>query len=145
MKDLQCPKRHPVSKKSLRLTSALVLGALAIVSCSHDAAPTMPVASSRIIAVRGSAQSGYVGTLLPLPLVAQADNGTRGVPNVPIEWRVTSGVAELVSVRDGVPFTVTDSIGHASAYLRPMAPGTITVTVSSPAVPETVAGFTAFA
>ena len=132
-----------MSNKSLRVTIALGLGALAIVSCSHDAAPTRPVAASRIIAVTGSVQSGYVGSVLALPLVVQADNGTRGVPNVPIEWRVTSGAGDLVSVRDGVSFTVTDPTGHASVLLRPTAPGAISVTASSPIVPGRVAAFNA--
>jgi hypothetical protein len=137
-------KRHPVSNKSLRLTIALGLGALTSISCSHDA-PTRPGAATRIVAVEGSVQLGRVGTLLPLPLVVRADDGTRGTPNVPIEWRIASGAGELVSDRDGGPITVTNASGRASMFLRPTAPGTITVTASSPVVPGMVAGFNAFA
>ena len=99
---------------------------------------------SRITPVGGTPQSGRVGTTLSLPLVVQVDNGSTGVPDVPIEWRITSGAGDLVGTSGGIPTAPTDASGHASAFLRPSAPGAITVTASTRTIPGTVATFSVF-
>jgi hypothetical protein len=134
-----------IPNKFRTFAAALALGPLALAACSKQDAPTGPI-EPRMIAVGGNAQAGFVDSVLPLAFVVRVnDRSNRGVPGVPIEWRITSGTGDLVSVDDGAPFTVTDARGLAAVSVRPTAPGTITVTASTTTVPGALATFTAFA
>lgn len=123
-------------------TATISFGLFGLVACHHDA-PTQSV-EPRIVAERGNAQTGYIDTRLPVDFVVRVSGPDgEGVPNVSIDWRVTSGAGELVAV--GLPMTVTDASGRAAVSLRPTALGAITVTASTPALPGALATFTAFA
>ena len=135
-----------MSKRSLTFAAALAVGPLALVACGQEAA-TKPVDDPpRIVVSEGNAQTGHLETTLPSPLIVRvADATNRGVPNVSIDWRVTSGAAELLSVPDGAVGAVTDAAGRAAVLLRPTSLGAITVTASIASLPGAPATFTAFA
>jgi hypothetical protein len=134
-----------MSMSKLAFAAAVALGPLALTACKHDDAPTEPIAPV-LVAIGGNAQSGFVDSVLPLAFVVRVkDRSNRGVPDVPIEWRITSGAGDLASVADGTPFTVTDSRGLAAVSLRPTALGFVTVAASTATLPGALATFSAFA
>jgi len=65
----------------------------------------------------------------------------KGVPNVPIEWRVTAGAGELLPSLHDVPMSVTNAEGFAAVAFRPTALGVITVTATTAALPGKVVIF----
>ena len=133
-----------MNMNKLAFAAAIALGPLALVACNRDA-PTDPI-EPRIVASGGNAQAGYVDSVFPSAFVVQVNDRTRkGVPDVRVEWTITSGAGELVNVKDEGPFTLTDARGFASVSVRPTVLGAITVTASTAAVPGVLATFTAFA
>jgi hypothetical protein len=100
-----------------------------------------PGAVTRLIAISGSRQSGSGGTVLPSPLVMQAQDAYKNpVPGVTITFKpVTQGSTNPVSV-------VTDAKGKAQTFFElPSGAGNFSVTASTPSVkgvtfPETSTG-----
>ena len=136
--------RLPGMPESRRVTAGFAVCAFAAVACGRSE-PTRPT-DPRIAASAGNSQTAYVDDTLLFPLVVTVDDGRRhGMPNVPIEWRVTAGSAELVSRSGFLASATTNGSGHAGIGVRPTALGTITITATTPLVPGATATFTAFA
>ena len=134
-----------MNMRKLAFAAAMALGPVAVVACKQDA-PTVPI-DPKLVAIAGDSQAGFVDSVFPLAFIVRINDGSssRGVPNVPIAWQITSGAGELVNVNDGTPITVTDARGFASVSIRPTVLGAITVTASTATLPGALATFTAFA
>ncbi|MEP6729645.1 MAG: hypothetical protein ABJE10_03350 [bacterium] len=94
----------------------------------------------RVSAVQGSGQNVYVGDAAPIPLVIRvsgADN--KGVPNVPVNWRVETGAGDIEHANNSGTFGFTDSLGLAFASFRATAPGVNNVSASTPSLPSAAA------
>ena len=105
------------------------LTALALVACARDNIPTA-LLTPRINVLRGDVQAGYVDTTLADFVVRVTDGSDHGIPNVAVEWRVTSGDGKLATSSNGMPFAVTNASGLAAASFRPMSLGPVAVTAS---------------
>jgi hypothetical protein len=128
---------RPVKGKIRRPTSGSMLALLVTVSIAAcgtvKETPTEPTAS-QIAIFSGDKQVASADSMLPYPLSVQiTDAGGRGVPNVNVQWRITSGEGELLgpSGRQLVlPVSVTNTDGIASVFVRFTMPGTSTVSAS---------------
>jgi alpha-tubulin suppressor-like RCC1 family protein len=108
------------------VSSAVIL--LAIVSGCGGKESTNPTqTASALIRVSGNGQSGTVGEVLPNALVVKVvDAAGAGVPDVAVEWLVSSGAGGVNANR-----TTTDQSGQTLVTLTlGPAPGTNTVSAS---------------
>jgi Bacterial Ig-like domain (group 1) len=109
----------------------LVLGSVA--AC--DKVPTEQPVASHIAIFGGDDQVANAGSSLANPLsVRVTDGGGRGLPNVKVDWQITSGEGEFLSASDGRPliqsFSVTNTDGVARVLVQFTVPGTSTVAAS---------------
>jgi len=83
----------------------------------------------KLVEVSGNNQSGYVGELLPEPLVVKVtDEFGNGIQGHDVTFRVKSGAAQIVG-GDSVRTVQTDSAGEARAQVRLDTTATGTVVV----------------
>jgi len=109
----------------------LVVGSVA--AC--DKVPTEQPIASHIAIFGGDDQVANAGSRLANPLsVLVTDRDGRGLPNVKVDWQITSGEGEFLSVSDGRPliqsFSVTNADGVARVLVQFTVPGTSTVAAS---------------
>ncbi|MEO8621609.1 MAG: hypothetical protein ABI625_11120 [bacterium] len=140
------PNSKPLTPIKPLTLAALIFASLALVACGHDT-PMQASGDShlpaRIVLIDGDGQLGHVDSVLPRTWIVQVtDSSKRGVANVPIDWRITSGSGTLVSARTGVPFAVTDESGFATVSFLPTAPGFLTVSASLSTVRGALVTFT---
>ena len=105
----------------LRLT--LFAAVVAAAACGESVAPATPTLSM----VAGDDQTAIASTTLPLPFEVELTRDGNPLSGVPVEWKVTAGGGQLVSVS-----ARTSSDGHAKATLSLDAPGDYSVEISVP-------------
>jgi hypothetical protein len=109
------------------------------------APPEAPVVAG-ITVVSGDNQDGSAGLSFKPFVVRVTDHRGEGIPNVPVTWRLESGVGYLrgsLWERHTTISTQTNSGGHAEITFHPtdLGPSTVTARVAEPSIPS--ATFTA--
>jgi hypothetical protein len=134
---------HSISHKALPFMAALSV-ALLTLGCGSDT-PTQPARlGTRIADVGGNGQMSIVDSTLPHAFAVQVKGpDNKGLPDVPVEWRITSGAGEFLPGHDTVLTTTTELSGLSTVTVRPTQTGLFTVIASTPASPGASVSFTA--
>jgi hypothetical protein len=122
---------HSISHKALPLLAALSV-ALLTLACGADT-PTQPARlGTRIVDVGGNGQMSIVDSTLPQAFAVQVKGpDNKGLADVPVEWRITSGAGEFLPGHESVLTTTTEASGISTVTVRPTQTGLFTVTAST--------------
>jgi len=134
---------HFISHKALPFVAALAFASLSL-GCGADT-PTQPARlGTRIVDVGGNGQMSIVDSTLPRAFAIQVrgpDN--KGLPDVPVEWRITTGAGEFLPGHEGMLTTTTEASGISTVTVRPTQTGLFTVIASTSVSQGPAVSFTA--
>ena len=117
-----------MTRHGLRLLCASAIAGAIVTAAACSDHPLSPSAPASVSAVSGDAQAILVGDRASAPLVALVKNsGGSPLPNVTVNWSVTSGGGSLSAVT-----TTTDANGQAqTTYFSGATADTVKVTAST--------------
>jgi len=132
-----------LSHKALPFVAALSV-ALLTLACGSDT-PTQPARlGTRIVDVGGNGQMAIVDSTLPQAFAIQVKGpDNKGLRDVPVEWRITSGAGEFLPGHESMLTTTTEASGISTVTVRPTQTGLFTVVASTSGSPGPAVSFTA--